>query len=155
MVDPIDTKLNPKTVVDAQFSMPFGAAVAILHGKATLEEYTLEEIESPAVKALMNRVRCVASPELETEFPRKWPASACIQTRQGQTFSSKIEYPKGDPENALSWDELTQKFKGLSLPVFSTPRADEIIATVRSLESATDISGLSSLFAGDIAATDT
>ena len=50
VAQPEELKCNPKSVVDAQFSMPFGAAVAILYGKATLDEYTQENIRSSRVK---------------------------------------------------------------------------------------------------------
>ena len=40
---PEELKQNPRSVIDAQFSMPFGAAVAILYGKASLEQYTQEK----------------------------------------------------------------------------------------------------------------
>jgi 2-methylcitrate dehydratase PrpD len=37
VAEPKELKNNPRSVVDAQFSMPFGAAVAILYGKATYD----------------------------------------------------------------------------------------------------------------------
>ena len=37
--EPIEAKRTPKSVVDMQFSMPFRAAVALTHGRASLEEY--------------------------------------------------------------------------------------------------------------------
>ncbi|MFC1798697.1 MmgE/PrpD family protein [Thermodesulfobacteriota bacterium] len=134
VVQPEELKQNPRSIVDAQFSMPFGAAVAILYGKATLEEYTLDKIRSPEVKNMMRRIRCVEDDEIEKDFPKKWPARATIKTTDGKKFETKIDYPKGDPENSLSWDELIQKFKGLVQPVFSKEQIDRIIDRVLSLE---------------------
>ena len=142
---PEDLKYNPKTIVDAQFSMPFGAAVAILYGKASLEEYTLENISSPRVKQVMSRISCVEDEELEKEFPKKWPASVTIFTKDGKQYSVRIDYPKGDPENPLSWEELIGKFKEMTLPVFSSERANKIIDRVRSLEQENDLSSFSRL----------
>ncbi len=140
VVVPEDQKINPESIVDAQFSMPFGAAVAVLYGKATLDEYTAEKIASPDVKEMMKRIKSVEDPSIEGEFPQKWPATARLQTKDGRTFSVRIEYPKGDPENPLTWDELIGKFKGLTEPVFSKDHADKIVANVRGLEGIDDIS---------------
>ena len=142
---PEEKKYNPESIVDAQFSMPFGAAVAMLYGRATLDEYTLEKIGSPQVKKMMNRVVCIDDPSLEKEFPAKWPASAFIKTKEGKEFNVRIEYPKGDPENALTWEELIDKFQTLSEPLFQSDRLDQIVARVRSLEEIDDVNTLMGL----------
>lgn len=153
VVDPPELKRNPRTIVDAQFSMPFGAAVAILFGNAALDEYTEENLESPEVHQMMQRVHCVENEAIEKEFPLKWPARAVITTVQGKTYESWIEFPKGDPENPLSWDELIQKFNRLVQPVFSPGRCDRIVAQVRSLEKIAHIRDLTELLqTGDAAA---
>jgi len=145
VVQPEALKRNPKTIVDAQFSMPFGAAVAILYGKASLDEYSPEKIQAPEIQAMMKRIQCIAVPELEQAFPQKWPAIAIIETVSGNSFQVKIDFPKGDPENPLSWDELIIKFKGLTQPLFSAERIDKIVDLVQSVEKADNLSRLSEL----------
>jgi len=134
IVEPKELKYAPRSVVDAQFSMPFGAAVAVLYGKATLDEYVQDTVEAQPVKELMGRVRCVEDPELDRDFPRKWPASAEIRTKAGDVYTAYIEYPKGDPENALTWEELIEKFETLSAPVYSAGRRKEIVTRLRGLQ---------------------
>jgi len=135
VAEPIEKKRSPGSIVDAQFSMPFGAAVAILYQKAALDEYTLENIGKPETRALMEKVECVENPELEKEYPRKWPALVTITSRDGQAYTTRIEYPKGDPENPLTWRELIEKFNNLTAPVYSTDKQKEIVDRVRSLDS--------------------
>ena len=145
IVEPEESKYNPQTIVGAQFSMPFGAAVAILYGKASLEQYTAEKLKSPEVKGMMDRVSCVPDPELDRLFPKQWPASVEIATKDGRRFSAKIDYPKGDPENPLSWEEEIGKFDELSSPVFPEGRRKDIISRVRSLDTEASISNLADL----------
>ncbi len=149
VAEPESQKSNPKSVVDAQFSMPFGAAVAILNGKATLDEYTMENVNSARVKELMDKISCVKDPELEKEFPKKWPASVTLQTKDGKTYLTRIDFPKGDPENPLTWDELIDKFRNLIAPVFFDARQNEIIVRVRSLENEKDLKTFSMLLLKD------
>jgi 2-methylcitrate dehydratase PrpD len=134
IVEPHETKYNPKSVVDAQFSMPFGAAVSALYGRAFLEEYTLENVQSREIRDFMSKVKCVEDPDLDREFPKKWPASVKITVKGGREYSARVEYPKGDPENPLSWEELIEKFKHLTAPVFKARRQEDIIDRTRSLE---------------------
>jgi len=149
IAEPQEQKSNPKSVVDAQFSMPFGAAVAILYGKATLDEYTLERINSARVRKLMEKISCVEDPELETEFPKKWPAAVTLLTKDGKAYSTRIDYPKGDPENPLTWDELIDKFRNLVSPILREARQNEIIERVKSLEKEQDLKAFSMLLLKD------
>ena len=145
VAEPEELKRNPRTLVDAQFSMPFGAAVAILYGKASLNEYTQENIESARVKEMMSRVSCVEDPELEAVFPRQWPASVELLTEDGRRFSIRIDYPKGDPENPLTWEELLGKFGELASPIYPEERKKKIISKVQALEQEKSVKGFCQL----------
>lgn len=145
VAEPEDIKRRPCSVVDAQFSMPFGAAVAILFGQATLDQYTTDNIDLPQVQEMMDRTHCVQDDELGSQYPEKWPAWAKILTKNGRTLFSRIEYPKGDPENPLTWDELISKFRYLTEPVFTAAKTEKIIDTVRCLEQLKELSVFSQL----------
>ncbi|MFW6054949.1 MAG: MmgE/PrpD family protein [Thermodesulfobacteriota bacterium] len=135
VAEPLEAKQHPQRVVDAQFSMPFGAAVAMHFGKAGLDQYTDEVIQMPVIQDLMKQVTCEKNPALDREFPKKWPASVKLVTKKGKTYSTWIDYPKGDPENPLTWSELEEKFHDLTAPVYDLKTRTEIVDTVRSLNS--------------------
>lgn len=139
VAEPEEKKRTPQSVVDAQFSMPFGAALAILRQNASLDRYCIEEIRNPEIMQLMKRVRCVRDPALNREFPRKWPASVTITTKRGSVLKKRVDHPKGDPENPLSWDELIEKFKALASEVLHLERCEEIVQLVSRLDDVRDI----------------
>jgi 2-methylcitrate dehydratase PrpD len=114
VAEPQTKKYNPESVVDAQFSMPFGAAVAAIDGAAGLDQFNLEKIRSPKIRELMNKVTLVKDPRIEATFPQEWPAHVAIELEDDQRFEKFIRFPKGDPENPLSWDELAAKFQVLT-----------------------------------------
>jgi 2-methylcitrate dehydratase PrpD len=148
---PEEDKRNPKTSVDAQFSMHFGAAIAVLYRRTLLEQYDDSVVELPEVKELMNKVYCFRGEELEKEFPKKWPARVEIETSKG-TFSDKIDFPKGDPENPLSWDELITKFNYVTSPVYDENQQQHLVSGIRKLEEYKKVSNLSVLLKGGILA---
>lgn len=149
VASPPEQKSNPKTVVDAQFSMPFGAAVAILYGKATLDEFRQSSVEAAEVRSMMKRIVCVQDSRLDRLYPKQWPASVSILTKAGKTYTTWIDYPKGDPENALSWEELAAKFQSLTGRIYTKGRAERIIAAVRRTESIPDLGGWTPLLLKD------
>ena len=87
----------------------------------------------------------MADPELDATYPSKFRSWAEVQTKDGRSVRSDIEYPKGDPENALTWDEMKEKFVSISSPVISAKRQSEIIAKIESLEEMADARELAAL----------
>ncbi|MBW2193958.1 MAG: MmgE/PrpD family protein [Deltaproteobacteria bacterium] len=125
--------------------MPFGAAVAVLYGKASLEEYSMEKIHSAAVKDMMQRIHCITVPELEAAFPKKWPAAVTIRTQRGKELNIHIDFPKGDPENPLTRDELIYKFTELISPVYPEESVEKVIEQTLTLEKSDSIEDLLAL----------
>jgi len=148
IAEPAEAKYNPANVVDAQFSMPFGAAVAILYGKASLDEYTEENTGSARIREMMRCVSCVPDAELDKAFPRQWPASVKMVTVDGRKFSTRIDYPKGDPENPLTREALLAKFDGLTSAIYPAAKRQKIISRVLALEQAKNMKEFCRLLAG-------
>jgi len=142
VAEPVAQKMEPQSVVDAQFSMPFGAALAILRRDAFLNRYKMAEINDPGIREFMKRIRCLRDPALNKEFPQKWPARVVIQATDGRKFEHRLDHPKGDPENPLSWDELIDKFTSLATEVMPLSQCRSIVSLVRSVDRLEDISGL-------------
>jgi len=137
VAEPRAKKYHPESVVDAQFSMPFGAAVATIDGAAGLAQFTAEKARSPKIRDLMSKVVLVKDPEIEETFPKEWPARVEIELDDGRRYEKFVRYPKGDPENPLTWDELAAKFRALAGAVLSPERCDEIISGVAKVKPAT------------------
>lgn len=131
VASPPEAKVQVKTMVDAQFSMPYGAAIAAIKGRAFLDEFFEENLKLQEVKELMSKVECIRDPELDKFYPRRWPAWVRIEGVDGRTYKAEIMFPKGDPENPLTWDELIGKFLNLTSLVLSADSQHEIITLVR------------------------
>jgi len=138
IAEPKENKYNPQSIVDAQFSMPFGAAVALLYRRAGLNEFHPSKIRSEEVRQMMKQVEYFVDLDLDRTFPKQWGATAEILTKDGKRYFTKIEYPKGDPENPLSWEEMIEKFHDLSSRVLTRGRRSKIVDQVRRLEEIRD-----------------
>jgi 2-methylcitrate dehydratase PrpD len=122
VAEPEAAKRRPANVVDAQFSMPFGAAIALLRGHALPSDHADASLADPGVHALMDRVHCYRDPALDALWPAHWPAEVTIELRGGRAVRQRVEHPKGDPENPLSPAELRAKLAGLAPEVAQEAR---------------------------------
>ena len=139
IAEPIASKYNPQSIVDAQFSMPFGAASALLYGRAGLKEFQPSMILSRPVRETMRKVECIVDPELDRTFPKQWRATAEILTEDEKRYSTMVEYPRGDPENPLSWDEMKERFHELAGEVIKKDQRLKIVEAVEKLDGIKDM----------------
>ncbi|MGA2318045.1 MAG: MmgE/PrpD family protein [Thermodesulfobacteriota bacterium] len=139
IAEPKENKYNPQSIVDAQFSMPFGAAIALLYRRAGLNEFHPSKIHSEEVRRMMKQIEYFVDPDLDRTFPKQWCATAEIFTKDEQRYFAKVEYCKGDPENPLSWDELIEKFNDLSSRFMTKERRLKIVDQVKRLEKIRDL----------------
>lgn len=139
VAEPKDRKYKPEGIVDAQFSMPFGAAIAILDKSAGLEEFTEEKIRSADVRRLMSRVVLVKDARIEKNFPAEWRSRVVVYLQNGEHYENYVRYPKGDPENPLSWDELAAKFRSLAGGVLPAYPCGQIESRVRALNESSEL----------------
>jgi 2-methylcitrate dehydratase PrpD len=139
IAEPIENKYNPQSIVDAQFSMPFGAAAALLYGRAGLKEFQPSTIQSRPVRETMKKVACFVDPELDRTFPKQWRAFAEILTEDEKRYSTTVEYPKGDPENPLSWEEMVERFHDLTGQILKRDQRFKIVEAVKQLDGVKDM----------------
>jgi 2-methylcitrate dehydratase PrpD len=127
VAEPRAQKYKPQSVVDAQFSMPFGAAIAVLHRSAALNEFTAENAQANHVRHLMERVTLLKDARIDRNFPQEWNARVTIFLNDSRQYEKFVQHPKGDPENPLSWEELVAKFKSLASGVIPLDRCDRVV----------------------------
>lgn len=59
----------------------------------------------------------VLDPEVDEAYPGRWIGLVEVETTGGRSITSRVDVPKGDPENTLSRKELEDK--ALRLAAFS------------------------------------
>jgi 2-methylcitrate dehydratase PrpD len=142
---PRERKYAPVTEVDAQFSLPYVVAVSLTKKRCSVAEFTDEAIADPVVLEVAQKVRWQLEPEFEKLYPKVYPAAMELKTKGGKTFTAKVDYPKGDPENPVTDEELVGKFEFLASASISNQRIKRIVDTVMNLERVTDINQLTGL----------
>ncbi len=74
---------------------------------------------------MIDKIKGEPSEEFEKMFPAKQPSKVVVKTKDGREFSEYLEYPKGDPREPMTEEDLDNKFNSLSQKLF-TKRKKEI-----------------------------
>ena len=99
----------------ARMSIPYSIAVALQTGKAGIAEFESPYVDDPFVLALTKMVVIKGDEELSRLVPDKRVAIMTVTQNDGKEFTCKVEYPKGEPENPLSREELFAKFSAMCI----------------------------------------
>src|SRR5690606_240854 len=129
----------PKTAEETQFSIAFSVAVKLLKGDVFPARFTDSALHEPAVQRLMKRIHVDVDPSLDENYPHFRPAVAIIRFKDGSEAKHRVDYAKGEPEDPLSAEHVTEKFQSISLPVLGN-RASKVQDTVMNLENIHDVS---------------
>lgn len=131
---------EPKTGLEAKFSVEFWMAITLLEGKLGLAQMTDEMVQRPDVIALMRKVRVAEDPSIEL--------SACkvairVKMKGGKTYGTAYYPCKGAPENPLTEAELVAKFEECAdwgrLPKQNARRAIELLLALNRLTDVDDV----------------
>lgn len=101
-----------QSTYSAKMSIPYSTAVALEYGKAGLQEFTDELLENPRIQNLTKKVHVTADSTLSEIFPEKQSAIVSIDTING-TFTERVDFPKGEPENPLTEKEFYTRYADL------------------------------------------
>ena len=96
----------------AKMSIPYATAAGYIFGRAGLQEFSEEAVRDERILALTKKIRVTADAELSAAFPAVQAAIVTVQTKDG-TFTERVDFPKGEPENPLSDREFRDRYDGL------------------------------------------
>jgi 2-methylcitrate dehydratase PrpD len=135
---------DPKTEYASKFSLQFCSALAILKGSANLDDFNEFILNDSEIRKLLKKVIVVLDPQINDNYPQQWGAAVEVNLKNGETIKKQTDFPKGDPENAVTSDELLEKFMNLTgkLP---DKNKNQIAKNILELES---IGNAESLMAG-------
>jgi 2-methylcitrate dehydratase len=119
-------KYRPESRETADHSLPYCLAAAIVDRQITTKTFSEEKLKDPRIWEVIDKIKGEASVEFEKMFPAKQPSKVVVKTKDDREFSEYLEYPKGDPREPMTTDDLTAKFNALSGPLLSADRQEEI-----------------------------
>jgi 2-methylcitrate dehydratase PrpD len=135
--------LKDPTVRDsfsAKFSLPYCIAVAVKDKKVELNSFLPPKLWDHEVRSLMERIQVEVDPSLEKLYPERWPAEVEIVRKEGQSLRERVDYPKGDPENPISLEDIIEKYHDLAVKVAGDFVTKVILEKVMSLMEVEDMS---------------
>lgn len=128
-------KYRPETRETADHSLPYCIAAALVDHKVTTQSFSEEKLKDHRIREVIDKIKGEASIEFEKMFPEKQPSKVVIKTKDGREFSEYLEFPKGDPRQPMTMDDLENKFNALASGLLNKKRLSEIKNIIFNCES--------------------
>jgi 2-methylcitrate dehydratase PrpD len=135
--EPRAAKLRPRTAYDAQFSLPYSVASALLDGRVGLDTYTRERLSDARRLALAERVTHVVDPD--SPFPRGFPGWVRVRLTDGRTLEARAPDGRGSVSRPLPAEAIVEKFRDNASRALAPARVREIEHAILALDTLGDV----------------
>ena len=105
-------KRDPRTPLEAKFSIPFVAALGLSGHRAAPADFCEERLADPRLRELAGAVDMATDPALG-----RYTAIMDVELAGGGALHAEVPAPLGDPANPMSWEHMEAKFRGLVEPL--------------------------------------
>ncbi|MDR3758073.1 MULTISPECIES: MmgE/PrpD family protein [Enterocloster] len=132
----------PENPYAAKFSLQFCIAAAIVLKDLSDRTFTVENINNPAVRALMEKIKVKVNKELDDEFkqdPNQWSHRLTICLKNGETITEQVDYPIGDFKNPFDLEMADRKFRLLTEDMIGEEGVTKLLDRLHRLETIQDI----------------
>jgi len=112
-IDVLGPVVDPQTVHQSKFSMGTVLGLVATRGSAGLADFDAHWRDAD-VAAFRDRVAMALDADVDAAYPARWIGKVALRTRDGRTFTSRVDEPKGDPGNPLDRAEIERKAERLA-----------------------------------------
>lgn len=103
-----------RTKEEADHSLPYMVAVALLDDQVLPPQYELDRVQRDDVQRLLKKVAVRPNEVYSTAFPEQHGCKVEITLDDGQCFRREKQDYEGFHTNPMSWEAVQSKFEGLS-----------------------------------------
>lgn len=139
--EPEAHKRRPQSAYDAQFSLPYVVATALVRGGFGLADLDEEAIGDATVLDLCARIDYRIDPD--SAYPGHFSGAVEVVLKDGRRLAHREQQNRGSPENPLPEADIRAKFHANAGLTLDRARAETLEALVEELESQPDLHALS------------
>jgi 2-methylcitrate dehydratase len=127
-------KTRVRTKEEADHSLHYMVAVALLDGQVMPEQYQADRIAGDDAQTLLRKVIVRENPDYSRRFPEEHACTITISLTDGATFTKEKREYEGFHTNPMSWQSVVRKFERLSAPYLDDSLKDSMVDAVSRLE---------------------
>lgn len=134
---PTHRYLEPKTTLEARYSLGYGITMCLLDRQLGLEQFSEERFCDPKVKQTLSKIKHVA------QMPGVAQNTVTVVMKNGECYTHYVPYSKGHPhKNPLSDEEIMKKYELCAGRVLSPAQIKRSADMIKNLEEIDNMTNL-------------
>lgn len=131
--------MSPSDTMEAQYSIPYCAAVALTGDPADPAAFSLEAIMDPVKRKIIERVELRIDPEYDAVFPSQFASRVQLHLAGGEVKEAETFAAHGTPADPCTTEERIAKFTRLALLSPTGCDSSAVVEAIRNLETTASI----------------
>lgn len=127
--EPLARKKAVTNMVDAQFSMPFGAALTLARGTSSLADFQNAGLVASELQPWMDLTEVHTSAALDAAYPARWGADVALSFADGEVVTLHTAAFRGSP----GWPAGRAEIAGKAAELLGRPTAHRILTALDAL----------------------
>jgi 2-methylcitrate dehydratase PrpD len=136
---------EPQMGVEGRFNLAYCLSRALINGKVRTSDFTDTSIKDPDTLKLMRKIKFIAQEQdrLHSVFGYQ---EIVLKMNDGNSYSCKVEHPKGEPQNPQTPEELETKYRDcVEIAHYDEKISSRIKDRILNLEKVDDVSQVTKL----------
>ncbi|MEX1109805.1 MAG: MmgE/PrpD family protein [Dongiaceae bacterium] len=133
---------RPASTEEAQYSLPFPVAAAIVRGKLAPTDISGAALGDREILAMSDRIRLIEADDLNARFPAERYARVRFRLRSGEILTSDTLPARGDADRPLTDEEILAKFHELADAPLGPTAANRLVESIAALAKQNDARAL-------------
>lgn len=100
---------NIQGISSAKLSTPYSVALGLVKGNAGHKDFNEDSLNDSIILGLTQKVSVIEDVHLTAQSPAIRGARFIIRLKDGKAYEHTVLYPKGEPENPISDEEIKHK----------------------------------------------
>ncbi len=134
---------RPRSGLEGKFSLEFCVSAALLDGKVGVRQFTDERVVGEDISEAISRF---VWQDLEGEAVSPFAAHLTVAMKDGAVFEADVERPLGEPGNAMSEEQIHDKYLECVQLLKSREVAERTLDMLKGLERLEDLGELMALY---------
>lgn len=124
-----------RTKEEADHSLPYMIAVAMLDGRVMPEQYKQDRIQRQDVQGLLRKILVRPSEAYSRRFPNEMPCRITVSLSDDRVLVKEKHDYEGFHTHPMRWETIVQKFERLSGPYTNASLRIKIVDAVADMDS--------------------
>lgn len=141
---------DPRSALDAKFSVQYCVARALMHGSVTFEHFEGDAYRDSEVRKILARIETRPHAHQPQGMYEHFQGEVIVTTTIGERYSARVDQPLRGPQNLVPPDRLEPKFRDCAARALTPGAIGRVYDLLHEIETLADVRQVTQVMAESV-----